>query len=156
MGTGTFTLEEVGATFTLPIDRTLSGDMVTGTDTTKFVLTTPEVDNKKYPMYIRGALEKSTDTPEQIQQTFNVTLMENGQTFPIDCDGVSPSKCLGIYVNSGIYIVSLSSQSDQPDENPNAPTIVSFPRFTQIQEAINAIISSAIIVPPVMTGSELN
>ncbi len=156
MGTGTFTLDEIGTTFTLPIDRTLSGAVMTGNEETTFILSTPEVDNKKYPMYIRGSVQKSTDTLEEVQQTFQVQLTGNGQTFSIDCDGVSPSKCLGVFINSGIYIVGLSSQSDQPDEDLNAPTSVYFPRFAQIQDAINAILYSAVVVPPVMTGSELS
>lgn len=155
MGTDAFTLDEVGATFTLPVDRTLSGEIITGENETNFVFTTPEVDNKDYPMYILGSVQKSTDTIEDVQQTFNVTLTGNGQTFPIDCDGVAPSKCLGIYVNSGVYIVGLHSQSDQPDEDPNAPTSVYFPRFAQIQEAINAILDSATVIPPVIIVEEL-
>lgn len=150
-GATTFTLDEIGTTFTLPVDWFLSGQINTTPQETLFTLSTPEVDNKSYPMYIRGSLQKSVDSLEQIQQLYNVQLTDNGQTFAIDCDGVSPSKCLGILINSGVYIVALSSQSDQPDEDPNAPTSVYFPNFVYIQETITSILTSAEVVLPVIS-----
>jgi hypothetical protein len=53
MGTGTFTLDEIGATFMLPVEREIQTPPTQEGEEMKFVISTPEKDNKGYPIYIR-------------------------------------------------------------------------------------------------------
>jgi hypothetical protein len=68
------------------------------------MISTPEQDNKKYQIFIRGSLDQNMDSLENIAKTYNTTLV-TGQTFTIACDGVSPSVCLGIYENGNVYVI---------------------------------------------------
>lgn len=152
MGTGTFALDEIGATFTLPQGRELQSAPTTGEMEMMFTLSTPEKDNKKYPIYIRGGYSISKDPLETIQQLHNVQLTTTGQTFKVECDGIGPSACMGIYNGGNVYMIGFSATSDQPQPT-DKPTEFAVPRYEQVKQAIDNMIASVVIIP--MTGAEL-
>lgn len=153
MGTWTFTLDEIGATFTLPVGREMQTPPANVWSGTTFMISTPEQDNKKYQIFIRGSLDQNMDSLENIAKTYNTTLV-TGQTFAIACDGISPSACLGVYENGNVYVIWFSATSQQPQAS-DVPSTFVVPRYAQVKNAIDAMIKSIVVVPPVMTGNEL-
>lgn len=152
MGTGTFTLDEMGATFTLPQGRELQSAPTQENGEMKFVITTQEKDNASYPIYIRASYNISKDSLETIQELHKVQLTTPGQAFKVDCGGISPSACMGIYNSGIIYMLGFSSTSDQPMPTDQPSTFV-VPRFAQVQQAIDDMLASVTVVA--MSGNEL-
>ena len=60
---------------------------------------------------------------------------------------------MGIYNSGIIYMLGFSSTSDQPMPTDQPSTFV-VPRFAQVQQAIDDMIASVVVVP--MTGAELS
>ena len=155
MGTGTFTLDEIGATFTLPVGREIKTPPNKNGTKTKFVLSTPEKDNKWYQVIIWGSLQQSIYSGADILNLYNLqSIPQEGWTFTINCSGAFTQICMWVYENGNTYTIVFEWASNVPTQT-NVLFSARVPRYEQIVNAMKNMIATVSIVPPVMTGNEL-
>lgn len=138
--TGDVVLSAYGIAFRLPAWWLISLPPEKMGNGINFRVYTTYKDTKGYQVFANGSVSESNDTLETILRTYNISGLQDKETFSIDCDGVGPSACRGLYLNGKVYVMGLSTSSDQPMPT-DRPSTFGVSNYQEVKDALVSFLS---------------